>query len=70
MRATLWLGYILGSVMVVVGALVLVGFFEFRGSGGESGSMLRTVFGLVLLLYGLYRLAITETQRRRAERGR
>jgi Short repeat of unknown function (DUF308) len=68
MRATLWLGYVLGSVMVIVGALVLVGYFDFRGSGGESGSLLRTVFGLVLLLYGIYRLAVTETQRRRQER--
>jgi uncharacterized membrane protein HdeD (DUF308 family) len=70
MRANIWIGYILGSVMVIVGALVLSGFLEFRGSGGEGGSMLRTVFGLVLLLYGIYRVAITETQRRRQERMR
>jgi hypothetical protein len=70
MRATLWIGYILGSAMIVVGALVLFGFFEFRGSSGASGSMLRTVFGLVLLLYGIYRVAITDMQRRRQERMR
>jgi len=68
MRTTHWIGYILGSAMVIVGVLVMAGFFEFRG--GESSSMLRTVFGIVLLLYGIYRLAITQMQRRREERTR
>lgn len=69
MRTTYWVGYVLGSAMVIVGALVLFGFFEFR-FGGESSSMLRTIFGIVLLLYGFYRLSITQMQRRREERSR
>lgn len=63
-----FIGYILGMVMFVVGLLVLVGFFEFRGSGDEGGEMLRIIFGIVLMLYGLYRLSITEMQRRREQR--
>lgn len=70
MRTTHWIGYILGSAMVIVGALVLFGFFQFRGSAGDSASMLRTIFGIVLMLYGIYRLAITQMQRRREERTR
>lgn len=62
------IGYILGIVMFILGLLILVGFFEFRGSTGESGEMLRTIFGIVLMLYGLYRLSITEMQRRRDQR--
>lgn len=65
----LWLGYILGIVMLVVGVLVLLGQFGFQGD--LSGNLpVRTIFGLVLILYGIYRLAITEMQRRRIERTR
>jgi uncharacterized membrane protein YkgB len=62
-----WIGYILGVAMVVVGILVLLGYFQFRGSAG-GGGMLRTVFGIVLLLYGIYRISLTTMQRRRKER--
>lgn len=62
------IGYVLGVVMFVVGLLVLVGFFEFRGSNAEGGEMLRVIFGIVLMLYGLYRVSITEMQRRREQR--
>lgn len=64
----LMLGYVLGSVMLVMGVLVLLGFFQFQGGMGEAGDTLRVVFGIVLMLYGIYRISITETQRRRAER--
>lgn len=66
--ALLWIGYILGAVMIVVGLLVLLGYFQFQGSSGEGSDMLRTVFGIVLVLYGIYRISITEMQRRRAGR--
>jgi uncharacterized membrane protein HdeD (DUF308 family) len=63
-------GYILGAVMLVMGVLVIAGFFQFRGGAMGESSMLRNVFGLVLILYGIYRIAITESQRRREERSR
>ena len=64
----LLIGYILGTVMFFVGLLVLLGFFQFQGSMEDTGSTLRVVFGIVLMLYGVYRISITETQRRRARR--
>jgi len=63
-----WIGYILGTVMIVVGLLVLTGYFALRGSAGQGGEMLRTIFGIVLVLYGIYRISITEMQRRREQR--
>ncbi len=64
-----WIGYVLGGAMVIAGLLVLSGFFILRWEqGGEGGSMLRTVFGIVLLLFGIYRIALTTMQRRRKER--
>ena len=68
MRPAHWLGYILGVAMLAIGVAVLLGFLSFRGSGGESGTMLRTVFGIVLILYGIYRFVITDMQRRRENR--
>jgi uncharacterized membrane protein YkgB len=59
-----WIGYILGVAMLVVGVLVLAGL-AMQNLGGEGGEMLRTMFGIVLILYGVYRLALTEMQRRR-----
>lgn len=68
MRPMLIVGYLLGVVMFVVGLLVLLGYFQFRGSQGSSAAMVRTIFGIVLLLYGLYRIAVTDTRRRREGR--
>lgn len=62
-----WIGYILGGAMIIMGSLVLFGFFQLRGDSGGS-TMLRTVFGIVLLLYGIYRIVLTTMQRRRKER--
>jgi hypothetical protein len=59
------IGYILGAVMTVLGALVLLGFFELRSADPASGAMLRTMFGIVLMLYGIYRIAVSEMTRRR-----
>lgn len=70
MRPMLLLGFLLGAVMFVVGVLVLLGFFKFRGSDAGSATMVRTIFGIVLLLYGIYRIAITDMQRRREGRSR
>ena len=64
----LWIGYILGTVMFFMGLLVLLGYFQVQRAMGEGGETLRIVFGIVLMLYGIYRIAITETQRRRARR--
>jgi hypothetical protein len=65
-----WIGYILGTVMLITGVLVLSGvLFRFQTVPPEGGNMLRTVFGIVLVLYGLYRLVLTEMQRRERRRG-
>ncbi len=62
------LGYIVGAAMVVVGFLILTGFFQVRGMDPQSSGMLRTMFGIVLMLYGLYRFTMTDLARRREER--
>jgi uncharacterized membrane protein HdeD (DUF308 family) len=62
-----WIGYVLGAVMVIMGVLILSGFFALRWEDGGD-STLRTVFGIVLLLYGVYRIVLTTMQRRRRER--
>ncbi len=59
------LGFLFGGLMVVVGVLMLGGWLGF--SGGPS-PLLRTVFGVVVLLYGIYRIVITDSERRRRER--
>jgi hypothetical protein len=59
------IGYLLGAVMIVIGALILFGLVELRYGDPQSGSMLRTMFGIVLVLYGIYRIAVSETARRR-----
>lgn len=64
----LWVGYILGVAMLVMGILILSGFFQLRGTEAGQMSLMQTVFGVVLLLYGIYRLVMTDMQRKRAER--
>ncbi|MBK8910954.1 MAG: hypothetical protein IPM61_06460 [Chlorobi bacterium] len=63
----LWVGYILGVAMLVMGILILSGFFQLRGTEAGQMSLLQTVFGVVLLLYGIYRLVMTNTQRKRQQ---
>ncbi len=58
-------GYILGSMMVIFGIFVLTGLFELRS---DLDASLGTIFGIVILLYGLYRIAITDTKRRKEMR--
>ena len=62
------IGYILGVLMMVMGALLLGGYFQIRGDADEGAVMLRTVFGIVLLLYGIYRIVATQATLRRRER--
>jgi len=56
-------GYLLGGLMIGLGTAILTGFFE----GGEmmSEPIVRTVFGAVLILYGIYRIVMTNQARRR-----
>lgn len=70
MRPTLILGYVVGVVALVVGILLLVGYLVPRGMEGSNGVMFRTIAGIVALLYGLYRLVVTESQRKREARVR
>ena len=63
----LWVGYILGVAMLVMGILILSGFFQLRGTEAGQMSLLQTVCGVVLLLYGIYRLVMTNTQRKRQQ---
>jgi hypothetical protein len=60
--------YVLGGLMVIMGILILVGFFTFPGEGRMDTTMPRTIFGLIMILFGIYRLAVTQMQKRREER--
>lgn len=66
MRPILLIGYLLGIVMLALGVMVLAGALDFRW--GQGDTTLRTVFGVVLALYGVYRLVVTDTQRRKEGR--
>lgn len=48
--------------MSVAGLLILFGVLELRAG---SNSSFGTLFGVVLLLFGLYRIAVTQGKRRR-----
>ncbi len=61
------IGYLLGGAMVIVGLLVTLGRLTLRG---DVDPMLGTVFGLVILLFGCYRLAVTDMKRRTEARER
>lgn len=70
MRPAILFGYITGMIMSVVGVLVLIGVFDSRWSVIGSTAVVRNVFGTLALLYGIYRIVITDTHRRRDERMR
>ncbi len=59
----LLLGYIFGTAMAIAGVLILTGFLKLEGSNGDDHAF-GTIFGLVLLLLGIYRLAMTEGKRK------
>ena len=67
MSPTYLIGYVLGGVMLALGIAILGGAFDGRG-GMFASTMPRTVFGVVLLLYGIYRILMTNQARRRAMR--
>lgn len=56
-------GYLLGGLMIGLGIAILTGFFE--GGGMMAEPIVRTVFGAVLILYGIYRIVMTNQARRR-----
>ena len=56
------LGYILGAAMAVAGVLVLIGVLRLRNGDDSAFS---TMFGAVLLLFGIYRIVVTQTKQRR-----
>lgn len=53
------LGYAVSAVMAVVGALVLAGYFVHAGVPDQF----RWMFGIVLILMGIYRFFMTQTRR-------
>lgn len=59
------LGYLLGGAMSVAGLLILFGVLELRAG---NNSAFGTLFGVVLLLFGLYRIAVTQGKQRREMR--
>ena len=59
------LGYVLGAAMLIIGLLILLGVFTLRT--GED-STFSTVFGLVLALFGVYRIVVTQSKQRQALR--
>ena len=58
--------YVLGAIMVIVGALLLLGLIQPRFNP-EGGERLRTMFGIVLMLFGIYRIATLARSRRRED---
>jgi hypothetical protein len=53
--------------MVVVGVLIFTGYLM-QAPQAAGGEMLRTVFCIVLILYGIYRFVLTDMQRRQRRR--
>jgi hypothetical protein len=60
--------YILGSLMIIAGALAVAGVLEPRFVDPQNGARLRVMFGLVLILFGVFRIATLEISRRRRDR--
>lgn len=56
------IGYLLGGAMLIAGLLVLLGVLKLRAA---ENSAFGTLFGLVLLLFGVYRIAVTQGKQRR-----
>jgi len=55
-------GFVLGSIMIVVGILILTDVLHLRAGLHPTFG---TVFGVVVLLFGAYRIAVTDAKRRR-----
>ncbi|MGE3801693.1 MAG: hypothetical protein AB7H80_11795 [Candidatus Kapaibacterium sp.] len=59
------IGYLLGGALVVAGILILSGLFKLRAAWDP---LFATMFGIVTLLFGIYRIVLTDTKRRRPRR--
>ena len=59
------LGYVLGGLVLIAGLLIVSGVFKLRAAWDP---LFATMFGLVTLLFGIYRIVVTDTKRRRFER--
>lgn len=59
----LLLGYIFGSAMTIAGILILTGILQLRPGNGQDPEF-GILFGIVLLLLGVYRLVMTQTRRK------
>lgn len=67
MRTSYWIGYLLGATMFVVGGLLIAGVLGNSGLFAEQ-TLARTMFGVILILYGIYRVSITVSQKQRNEK--
>lgn len=67
MRTSYLIGYLLGATMLVVGGLLIAGVLGNSGLFAEQ-TLARTMFGVILILYGIYRITITVSQRQRDEK--
>ena len=59
----LLLGYIFGTAMAIAGVLILTGILQLRPGNGQNDGF-GTLFGIVLLLLGIYRLVMTQSRRK------
>lgn len=59
----LLLGYIFGTAMAIAGVLILTGVLQLRPGNGQNDGF-GTLFGIVLLLLGIYRLVMTQSRRK------
>jgi hypothetical protein len=62
------IGYFLGALMIITGGLLIAGILRIRDDADEGAVMLRTVFGIVMMLYGIYRIVATQATLRRREK--
>ena len=65
-RTTPWmiLGFAVGVAMTAFGVVILLGYLHLRVDDPTNGpAPLRYVFGAVLVLYGVYRIVITNSAR-------
>jgi Ca2+/H+ antiporter len=60
---SLYLGYAVSCVTFVCGVVVVAGLVPMR----HMSVQLRSMFGIVLILWGIFRFAATQTQRRQRD---
>jgi hypothetical protein len=58
-----WVGYGMSGVMGIVGVLVLTGVLAKEGTPVQF----RILFGIVLIMYSVYRLMMTRMRRKQEE---